>query len=58
MSTTEAKTGLSIPERDQKEVLAIYSMIRAAEAKLVGPDGKTQCSQQICLRFFTRSSET
>lgn len=42
MSTTEEVAGISISEQDQKDILGIYSMIRAAEAKLVGPDGKTQ----------------
>jgi excisionase family DNA binding protein len=42
MTATEEMTGLSISERDRKDILEIYSMIRAVEAKLVGPDGKTQ----------------
>lgn len=42
MSTIEEVAEISISERDQKDILDIYSMIRAAEAKLVGPDGRTQ----------------
>jgi len=34
--------GVSISEQDQKDILDLYTKIRAAEAKLVGPDGKTQ----------------
>jgi len=42
MSATEETTAISISEREQKEILDLYAKIRAAEAKLVGPDGKTQ----------------
>ena len=33
---------ISISPQDQKDILDLYTKIRAAEAKLVGPDGKTQ----------------
>jgi excisionase family DNA binding protein len=42
MSTAEEVAGIGISERDQKDILDLYTMLRAAEAKLVGPDGKTQ----------------
>jgi excisionase family DNA binding protein len=42
MSTKEKLAGVSISEQDQKDILDLYTKIRAAEAKLVGPDGKTQ----------------
>jgi excisionase family DNA binding protein len=35
-------TGVSISEQDQRDIHDLYSKLRAAEAKLVGPDGKTQ----------------
>jgi excisionase family DNA binding protein len=35
-------TGISISEQDQREIHDLYCKLRAAEAKLVGPDGKTQ----------------
>jgi excisionase family DNA binding protein len=35
-------TGISISEQDQREIHDLYSKLRAAEAKLVGPDGKIQ----------------
>jgi excisionase family DNA binding protein len=38
----EEMVGVSISEQDQKDILDLYTKIRAAEAKLVGPDGKTQ----------------
>ena len=34
--------GIPISEQDQREIHDLYSKLRAAEAKLVGPDGKTQ----------------
>ena len=42
MSATEEVAGVSISEQDQKDILNNYAKLRAAEAKLVGPDGKTQ----------------
>lgn len=35
-------TGISIAEQDQRDIQDLYSKLRAVEAKLVGPDGKTQ----------------
>jgi excisionase family DNA binding protein len=35
-------TGISISEQDQRDIHDLYSKLRAAEAKLVGPDGRTQ----------------
>jgi excisionase family DNA binding protein len=35
-------TGIAISEQDQMEIHDLYSKLRAAEAKLVGPDGKVQ----------------
>lgn len=42
MAVTEEVAGVSISEQDQKDILDLYTKIRAAEAKLVGPDGRTQ----------------
>ena len=42
MAAKEDVAGVSISEQDQKDILDLYTKIRAAEAKLVGPDGKTQ----------------
>jgi excisionase family DNA binding protein len=36
------ETGVSISLQDQKDIQDLYAKIRAAEAKLVGPDGKSQ----------------
>lgn len=35
-------SGISISEQDQRDIHDLYSKLRAAEAKLVGPDGRTQ----------------
>jgi excisionase family DNA binding protein len=37
-----ADAGISISEQDRSEIHDLYSKLRAAEAKLVGPDGKIQ----------------
>ena len=42
MTTKEEVAGVSISKQDQRDILDLYTKIRAAEAKLVGPDGKTQ----------------
>jgi excisionase family DNA binding protein len=42
MLAHEEMAGISISEPDRKEILDLYSRIRAAEAKLIGRDGKTQ----------------
>lgn len=42
MAAKEEVAGVLISEQDQKDILDLYTKIRAAEAKLVGPDGKTQ----------------
>jgi excisionase family DNA binding protein len=38
----DAPAGVSITAEDQRDILELYGKIRASEAKLVGPDGKTQ----------------
>jgi excisionase family DNA binding protein len=41
MLATEEKTGVPISEPDRQEIVDLYSRIRAAEAKVIGRDGKT-----------------
>jgi excisionase family DNA binding protein len=41
MAAKEELAGVSISEQDQKDILDLYTKIRAADAKLIGPDGKT-----------------
>lgn len=40
--SVEEVAGIHISEQDQKDILDLYKKIRAAQAKLVGPDGKAQ----------------
>jgi excisionase family DNA binding protein len=47
-------TGLSISEQDQREIHDLYSKLRAAQAKLVGPDGKTQVLPGSLYSFLCR----
>jgi excisionase family DNA binding protein len=42
MNLAAEETGIAISARDQIEIHDLYSKLRAAEAKLVGPDGKIQ----------------
>lgn len=42
MATKEVNGGIAISEKDQRDIRDIYEKIRETEAKLVGPDGKTQ----------------
>jgi excisionase family DNA binding protein len=41
MAAKEELAGVSISGQDQKDILDLYTKIRAADAKLIGPDGKT-----------------
>ncbi len=40
--TPPAPATIPISEKDQREIQDIYEKLRTADAKLVGPDGKTQ----------------
>jgi excisionase family DNA binding protein len=42
MLANEETTGIPISEPDRQEILDLYARIRAAQAKLIGLDGKTQ----------------
>lgn len=51
------ETGLpNVPlsKKDQREVLDIYEKLRTAEAKLVGPDGRTQILPTSLYSFLCR----
>src|SRR5947209_20606334 len=43
---------LSISEKDQIEIQDIYQKIRTADARLVGPDGKTQILPSTLYSFL------
>jgi len=53
MKTTEGNA-LGISERDRKDVEEIYQKIKRAEAKLVGPDGKTHLLPGNTYAFLCR----
>jgi len=42
--SAEAKnsTGVAISAKDQREIIELYEKLREVQAKLVGPDGKTE----------------
>jgi excisionase family DNA binding protein len=56
MATTEeamvAATTVPISGKDQREIADIYEKLRTADAKLVGPDGKTQILPSTLYSFL------
>lgn len=50
----ETKTPLAISLREQEEINNIYFKLREAEAKLVGPDGKTEILPNNVYSFLLR----
>jgi excisionase family DNA binding protein len=42
MQNRERENSLPISENEQKDVEQIFAQLRAAEAKLIGPDGRTK----------------
>ena len=51
---TTASAGVAIADRDQREIRELYEKIRESEAKLVGPDGKTQVLPNNVYAFLCR----
>jgi len=45
---------VDISQREQKEILDIYAKLREAEAKLIGPDGKTEILPNNVYSFLLR----
>lgn len=45
---------LPISAREQKEIIGIYEKLREAEAKLIGPDGKTEILPNNLYSFLLR----
>lgn len=54
MAEAENLASVSISEQDQREIQELYSKIRSAEAKLVGPDGRTQVMPTNLYSFLCR----
>jgi excisionase family DNA binding protein len=53
MQNSEA-SAVDISHREQKEILDIYLKLREAEAKLIGPDGKTEILPNNVYSFLLR----
>src|SRR5215467_11291629 len=45
---------VDIPQREQREIASIYEKLREAEAKLVGPDGKSEILPNNLYSFLLR----
>jgi excisionase family DNA binding protein len=45
---------VDIPPREQKEIVDIYAKLREAEAKLIGPEGKTEILPNNLYSFLLR----
>lgn len=54
MQNTEATPVVDISQREQKEIVEIYAKLREAEAKLIGPDGKTEILPNNLYSFLLR----
>jgi len=54
MAKEKEITPLPIPLREQQEINNIYLKLREAEAKLVGPDGKTEILPNNVYSFLLR----
>ena len=51
---SEATADVSISAREQREIIGIYEKLREAEAKLIGPDGKTEILPNNLYSFLLR----
>ena len=54
MKTSEESSAVAISEKDQREILEIYKKIQSAEAKLIGPDGRTEILPNNLYSFLLR----
>ena len=50
----EAPAAVDISPKEQKEIIDIYAKLREAEAKLIGPDGKTEILPNNLYSFLLR----
>src|SRR2546422_10010518 len=53
-TTSEATPNVDISLREQREIADIYKKLREAEAKLIGPDGKTEILPNNIYSFLLR----
>lgn len=54
MVRSEAQPALDISQKEQREIIEIYAKLREAEAKLIGPDGKTEILPNNLYSFLLR----
>jgi len=54
VTTSEATPDVGISLKEQKEIADIYKKLREAEAKLIGPDGKTEILPNNIYSFLLR----
>jgi excisionase family DNA binding protein len=54
--SAEAKnsTGVAISAKDQRDIIELYEKLREVQAKLVGPDGKTEVLPNNVYSFLCR----
>jgi len=54
MAQNSEVTAVDISPQERQEILDIYAKLRAAEAKLIGPDGKTEILPNNIYSFLLR----
>ncbi len=54
MSQNSEASAVDISPKEQKEIINIYAKLREAEAKLIGPDGKTEILPNNLYSFLLR----
>jgi excisionase family DNA binding protein len=54
MTQSSEATAVDISSKEQREIIDIYKKLREAEAKLVGPDGKTEILPNNLYSFLLR----
>jgi excisionase family DNA binding protein len=54
MAHNSEAPAIAISQQEQREISEIYAKLRAAEAKLIGPDGKTEILPNNLYSFLLR----
>jgi excisionase family DNA binding protein len=54
MSQSSEAPAIDVSAKEQKEIIDIYTKLREAEAKLIGPDGKTEILPNNLYSFLLR----
>ena len=53
-NSSEVSADIGISAREQREIVGIYEKLREVEAKLIGPDGKTEILPNNLYSFLLR----